>query len=281
MALETIESAEQLANIKDNTIINAPILEKSRVTFNGKGNILYCAQEKINVKNSSITFDGNNGIIFLSEIKWPYHMSIVVSNNAVIYFGKNDFFNVGTQVKIMATERKHVIVGDGCLFSLDIVFRTADPHLIYDSKTHERINQSKSIYIGDHVWLGQHCMILKNTQIGSGSILGAMTVAAGKKIGSNCIYAGNPCRKIKENIFFDSACVHNYSIEQTEKSQRHEQDNYIYQKDENTIEFEEIEKNIGMEKTVEERLTYLIDKVYKNTSKNRFYLGETNATTDK
>lgn len=64
-----------------------------------------------------------------------------------------------------------------------------------------RINNSKSIYIGDHVWIGQNALILKNTQIGSGSIIGAMSLVSHKKVASNCVYAGNPAQKIKENIF--------------------------------------------------------------------------------
>ena len=78
--------------------------------------------------------------------------------------------------------------------------RTADPHLIYNIVDNQRINHSRSIYIGDHVWIGQNAMILKGSSIHSGSVIGAMSLVAGKTIHSNSCWGGNPVRMLKENI---------------------------------------------------------------------------------
>ena len=45
--------------------------------------------------------------------------------------------------------------------------RTADPHIIYDIHR-KRINPSKSVFIGDHVWCGQNVLLLKGCRVGSG-----------------------------------------------------------------------------------------------------------------
>ncbi|UKI27936.1 MAG: hypothetical protein L6V91_05215 [Bacilli bacterium] len=38
----------------------------------------------------------------------------------------------------------------------------------------KRINQSKKyFFIGDHVWIGQGIMVLKNAMVGSGAVIGA------------------------------------------------------------------------------------------------------------
>lgn len=79
------------------------------------------------------------------------------------------------------SEHKHCFIGDNCMFSFDILIRNSDHHLIYDCENNKRINPTKSVFIGDHVWIGQLVNILKGTRIDSGSIVGASSVVAGKK----------------------------------------------------------------------------------------------------
>ena len=83
-------------------------------------------------------------------------------------------------VNVILSESKNVVVGNGCLFSIGNWLRVADPHLIYNADTMKRINFSKSIYIGDHVWIGQNSLVLKGTQIGSGSIVAAGSLTTKK-----------------------------------------------------------------------------------------------------
>ena len=62
------------------------------------------------------------------------------------------------------------------------------------------------------MWIGQHVYFLKGTQIGSGSIIGAKSLVAGKKIKSNTIYAGNPAKLIRKDVFYDRDCSINVAI---------------------------------------------------------------------
>ncbi|GFH43486.1 hypothetical protein Hs30E_20750 [Lactococcus hodotermopsidis] len=48
--------------------------------------------------------------------------------------------------------------------------------------------------------------ILKGAKIGSGSVVGALVT--GKYLFSNFIYAGNPAKKVKEDIFFTENSSH-------------------------------------------------------------------------
>ncbi len=75
--------------------------------------------------------------------------------------------------------------------------------MIYSIDSRKRINHSKSIFIGDSVWIGQGTLLLKGCRIHSGSVIGAESVISNKKIDSNCIAAGNPCRQIKQKIFWE------------------------------------------------------------------------------
>lgn len=241
-----------------------PILKKSLINIKGSGNILFCEKNVI-LNNSSITFNANNSLIYLCSGKHRYDVSI--NNNSVFYVGKNNYFNpYGPKIKIIISEEKNIFIGNNNLFSFNIFIRTADPHLIYDVASHKRLNPSKSVYIGDHVWIGQDAMILKGGQIHSGSIIGAKSLVS-KKIPSNEIWGGCPIKMLKKNTFWDGACVHSWTKEATEKSLSYPSDKYIYNTDKNTILYEEIENKLQTLSYAHEKLQYLQNLIQ---HKNRF-----------
>jgi len=53
--------------------------------------------------------------------------------------------------------------------------------------------------IGNHVWVGERAEILYNTQIGDGSIIGAMRLVK-SEIANNCIATGVPARVVRKNV---------------------------------------------------------------------------------
>jgi len=85
---------------------------------------------------------------------------------------------------------------------------------MYNTETKERLNQSKSIVIDDHVWVGQNVFILKGSKVGSGSIIGARSIVPGKRLVSNALYAGTPVRKLRDKVFFPRDSVHSYRTNQ-------------------------------------------------------------------
>jgi acetyltransferase-like isoleucine patch superfamily enzyme len=55
------------------------------------------------------------------------------------------------------------------------------------------------IIIGDNVWIGMNCIILKGVTIGDGAIIAAGSVV-NKDIPPRALAAGAPARVIKENV---------------------------------------------------------------------------------
>lgn len=160
--------------------------------------------------------------------------------------------------------------GNGSAISFGIWIRTADPHLVYSVDTKARVNPSKSVFVGDHVWLGQSAILLKGTQIGSGSIIGAGSVVAGKKIPSNTSWAGNPVRQVGQKMFWSSQCVHRWRGEETRKYQTMLTDNYIYMWDENEMcSFEALDAELSSCTDAVSRLEVLENL---EGGKNRFYV---------
>ncbi|WP_295592416.1 acyltransferase [uncultured Methanobrevibacter sp.] len=243
-----------------------PHLINTKIDFKGKNNILIC-EDRVTIQNSTITFDGDNSIIYLSSNTNKYFLHITTNNNSVLYIDENCYFN--NKIYIILSESKNVFIGKNCLFSFGIWIRLADPHLIYDIDTMRRINPSESICIGDHVWIGQDTLLLKGTKIGSGSIIGAKSLVPNKKIPSNCIWGGNPAKEIRKNVFFDEKSVHKYTKEQTENSMHYDNTRWIYNKSKYTLGFEYLEKI--NDKNTDEKIEFLI-QIRNNSSHNRFYM---------
>lgn len=275
MILENVDGIEKEVGNGNRFLGELPQLINSSIVINGSGNVLVC-EPSVKLKNSKITFNGNDAVVYLCQSKFEYHLDITLYNNTVLYIGRDNYMNGA--LDIILSEQKHAFIGNRCLLSFGIWIRNADPHLIYSCKTNERRNLSKSIFIGDHVWIGQEVMLLKGTQIDSGSIVGARSVVTGKKIPHNEAWGGNPCRKLEEDIFWQDACVHKWNEKDTQTSLRFEEfsktrnlsvDAYKYHYDSNeSISFKEIDKELSSKKT-DEIIQYL-DAVTLKQEKNRF-----------
>lgn len=92
-----------------------------------------------------------------------------------------------------------VRIGRDNLWSDGIIIQSNDQHGIIDATTGEYLNtHRRHIEIGDHVWVGRGGMILPDVKIARGGIVAAAAVLT-QDMPENCIYGGNPARKIAEN----------------------------------------------------------------------------------
>ena len=274
--MDHIENIKDILSLQQNQIIspgcsedNQIIMKDSQIIFKGKNNIVYL-EKSVHLVNSRISFEGDNNLVYLSSSKHNYLLNLTLYNQSSFFMGKDNYIN--GKINAILSEQKHILIGNDGLFSFGIWMRLADPHLIYDCRTHQRKNPSKSIFLGDHVWIGQNALILKGTHVGSGSILGANSVISGKIIPSNTSWAGNPAREIANNIFFTSPCVHGFTSEKTRESQIYMGDEYIYcnPSEKDRLNFNTIDKDLSLFTDAPQRLEYLKTTVQLNTCKNRF-----------
>ncbi len=273
--MEKVITCEDTSLTNENTVIinnDKSLLINSVITFNGKNNILII-EDGVKLSNSKITFNGEHSVVYISKSKHSCNLNITVYNESVVYLGCDSYYN-GT-LNIIASERQNVIIGNDCLFSFGIWIRTADPHLIYSTLNKKRLNNSKSVFIGDHVWIGQSAMILKGCEFGSGSILGGGSVASGKKIPSNTSYAGNPAKLISENIFYTNSCVHAYDETKTNESQVMNTDEWIYSQSSDTLIMSDLDLKLKHNKSADSKLSIIKKYISDNNSKNRFFVPET------
>ena len=217
--MQIIEEEADLFKVSNNYVYGQPKMIDSKIIFNGNNNILFC-EDGVVLENSYIRFSGNNSLIFLRKSTHKYRLCFKVFNNSTIYIDQDNYFN--EPLNAIISEECNLLIGKDCMFSTGISMMTSDAHLIYDMDTLERINYSKSIYIGDHIWIGQDVTILKNCRIDSGSIIGASSVVPGIEIKNNSIYCGNPAKMVKDRTFWNGACVLKWTKPQTEISSRYD-----------------------------------------------------------
>lgn len=184
------------------------------IIFKGHGNTLFIGSNSRIHANTKITFNGNNALAFLAGNNKSVNINLHLHQNNLFYLGHNNTFN-GT-LTVIAAESKNIFIGNHCLFSFGIFIRTSDAHLIYDLEGEERINFSKDVIIGNHVWIAQQALILKGTIIKNGCIIGARSVLC-KETEQSSIYAGSPARLIKSNIFWKKDSNHNFTDTDTAK----------------------------------------------------------------
>lgn len=184
-----------ICSISDNALFNGCIIKD-----NGKNNRITIA-DGAKVSNCTFCFNGNdshicidknaviNGCVFFAD-----------DDRNTIRIGENSTFTGKTE--LITVEGTSITIGNDCMFAYGIVVRTGDHHSIVNTQG-IRINTSKNIEIGDHVWIGQNAFILKGVKIVDECIVGACSVVTKNILSPGSVVAGNPAKTIRTDIRWD------------------------------------------------------------------------------
>lgn len=141
---------------------------------------------------------GNNCKInsnFFSNLLGLYQRTILIARDG----GK---IKIGDCVGISGStiySRKEVRVGDHTLIGANCKIMDNDMHSLDVEERNSDVFSNlvcKSVLIGNNVFIGCNCIILKGTEIGDNCIVGAGSVVSGK-FPDNVIIAGNPAKIIR------------------------------------------------------------------------------------
>lgn len=150
------------------------------LSYNGDGNQFSC---KGYLLNSSVLITGRNNRLIIMEGCRLCNTSIVVTGegNVVILDNRVVFTERGGRIRVEDNRNRLLIgkdsnminwffsisdddskieIGKECLFSANVIVRNSDSHSILNNEG-QRINFSKDVIIGDHVWLAYGVTILK------------------------------------------------------------------------------------------------------------------------
>ena len=153
--------------------------------------------DETDLGSTKITIRGRNiSVIIGSKCKIKGPVIVAAGNGTKVSIGYGTSWESGS---INAAEGQSVIIGSDCMFSNQIMIRNMDGHGLFDGKTRKRINEAKSVVIGNHVWIGNSARVNKGTIIEDGAVLGQMAIASGK-LESYSLYAGIPARRLRQNV---------------------------------------------------------------------------------
>ncbi len=106
-------------------------------------------------------------------------------------------FNMTAESTIVCAHQ--ISFGNDCLLSWDILIMDTDEHPIYNQDG-IRTNPDKPILVGNHVWIGCKCTLLKGTEIPNNAIVAAGTLLTSAFSGENQVIGGNPPAVLKSGV---------------------------------------------------------------------------------
>lgn len=267
--METVKSIEDIKNLEKNRVEGNPEISNSKIVFKGTNNILYC-EGNVKLVGANISFEANNSIIYLSSAQnHQYPLNIVIYNDSTFFIGRDN--NLNSPININIQENQNVIIGAGGSISSGVNIRTADIHPIYDNESKKRINYAKSVFIGDHVWIGHLAYVSRGVKIGSGSIVENYSfIPHNATIPSNSLIVGNPVKIEKTNVFYVKDFLGYHKAEDSLNSKNYKSDVYIYEfVHKETLNLDKIDQ-ILKELDVDSRLEFIQKLFVRNKRKNRF-----------
>ena len=166
----------------------------------------------VTVDKSEIIFKARNCSLEIAE---GCHFRALhlyfLSDNTHVKIGR------GTQCPIsfwanLSGDGRSITVGEHCLLE-NVKLRTSDNHHIIDRESGEMINPAADIMIGDHVWIAEDVLVLKGSNIGSGSVVGAKSLV-NNTLPENCLVAGTPAKVLRRDIDWRYSAANITPVEQ-------------------------------------------------------------------
>lgn len=132
----------------------------------------------------------NSTLHFVGHTKMCAGGRIVLSDGAKCVIGDNTILRDQFWLRV----HKEVTIGEGTVIGNGTMVADTDSHrMVVDG---EVLDNCKSVHIGDRVWIGARCVVLKGVEIGDGAVIGAMSLVT-KAVPGKMLAYGHPaeCKK--------------------------------------------------------------------------------------
>lgn len=193
-----INELKQYSDEKNNIInYSGTVIGNMKISFTGSNNVLN-VHPNAKIKGVTFLFDCDNAICDVGANSFT----------GLIRLGQDCRVKIGDNVNctggcyISTAEGSTVTIGDDCMIATQVEIRSDDAHAFFDVETGLRLNPSRDITVGNHVWLATKSTILNGSEILDGSILGYGSILKGR-IPNNSVAAGVPAKVVKRNIAWE------------------------------------------------------------------------------
>jgi len=180
------------------------IFAHERTVIRGANNITTRGNVRIGIDNFGFTHPHDVSLLNVRGRLNFNGAGYCVGRGCRFDIGENAVMNVGaghvSPGTIFVIEHG-LDIGEHTVISWNCQFLDEDYHSIdYDG----RVPKSPEIRIGDHVWIGCNCTILKGVSIPNGCVVAANSVVTKQFDEENALIAGNPARIIKRDVRWGS-----------------------------------------------------------------------------
>lgn len=161
------------------------------------------------LNHCSFHFFGNNNTVVIDEFCSCNQADFWIEDDGnTIHLGKHTC--LAGKIQLAAMEGTKIEIGEDCLFSSNIAMRTGDSHSLTQCDSGKRINPSKHIVVGEHVWVGTNVTILKGTHVADHSVVGACSLLCKEYTKQNCVLVGVPAKEVKYNVDWKTERIKQY-----------------------------------------------------------------------
>ena len=173
------------------------LLKKVNIRIKGSNNKIVIG-DFAQLPGACITIHGSNNTVTIGD--WSYLGGtdlFIEDDGGCITIGDHTKFLGKTHLAVI--EGTSITIGRDCLFSSDIQLRTGDSHSVLDMEG-RRINASRDITVGYHVWVGTRAFLTKGAKVPPHSIVGACALVTKAFEEPHCSLAGVPARVVKQGV---------------------------------------------------------------------------------
>lgn len=135
-------------------------------------------------KGIIINIHGNGFCKFEKNICSYNNCKFSIYDGATLSVGENTYFSGNTTI----TATKNITIGKNVLFGPGIVIVDFNHNYKSDALINSQGLTSESIKIGDNVWIGANCIIMKGVEIGENSVIAGGTIVKDKIPPNSLVY---------------------------------------------------------------------------------------------
>lgn len=198
----TLTRLEPYSDVAGNEVryAGAPI-DGVRIKFSGARNRLVVSRHA-RLGTLRIDFDNDDGLVRVGASRGvpAFSAAIRVGQDSKVVIGSN--VSATSAVAMSAVEGTTIRIGDDVMLASDNELRADDGHPIFDVRTGKRVNVSRSIVVGDHVWLARRAVCLGGARVGPGSVVGYGAIVTGQ-FPNNVVLAGVPARIVRRDVAWE------------------------------------------------------------------------------
>lgn len=125
------------------------------------------------------------------KVPWPVHFTSQVGGAITV----GHLTAPGMMPGIYINGNNGIEFGDGVYVAAGVKIISAN----HDLNDYGKHIKTKSIKIGNNVWIGANAIILPSVNVADGCVIGAGAVVTKSFYQANCVIAGNPAKIIKDN----------------------------------------------------------------------------------